>query len=59
MATHSPEEGPNCYNHGGFHPAHLGDVYNGRYEVLKKLGYGRYSTGSPKPKVDWNTEQRK
>ncbi|KAL4783991.1 kinase-like domain-containing protein [Aspergillus varians] len=33
----------NFYHHG-FHPVHLGDVYNGRYEVLRKLGYGRYST---------------
>lgn len=44
MASQRPEEGRDAYHRGGFHPVHLGDVYNGRYEVLRKLGYGRYST---------------
>ncbi|KAI9929454.1 hypothetical protein MW887_000926 [Aspergillus wentii] len=37
------EEG-DVYHYGGFHPVHFGEVYNGKYEVLRKLGYGRYST---------------
>jgi hypothetical protein len=32
------------YRFGGFHPVELGDVFNARYRVLRKLGYGRYST---------------
>ncbi|WEW56931.1 serine/threonine protein kinase [Emydomyces testavorans] len=42
--TLSPEEGPQVYHPGGFHPVHLGEVYNGKYKVLRKLGFGRYST---------------
>ncbi|EAS31948.3 CMGC/SRPK protein kinase [Coccidioides immitis RS] len=37
-------EGPQVYRPGGFHPVYLGEVYNGKYEVLRKLGSGRYST---------------
>ncbi len=41
----SAEEGIAVYHPGGFHPVHLGDIFaNGGYEVLRKLGYGRYST---------------
>ncbi|KAM5445530.1 putative non-specific serine/threonine protein kinase [Microsporum audouinii] len=45
-STTSPEveEGPQVYRPGGFHPVHLGEVYNGKYKVLRKLGFGRYST---------------
>ncbi|MCJ1403742.1 hypothetical protein MMC11_006965 [Xylographa trunciseda] len=32
------------YNHGGFHPVHFGDLFNCRYRVCRKLGYGVYST---------------
>jgi serine/threonine protein kinase len=32
------------YRKGGYHPVHLGDVYRGRYKVLKKLGWGHFST---------------
>ncbi|EFW14742.1 conserved hypothetical protein [Coccidioides posadasii str. Silveira] len=38
------EEGPQVYCPGGFHPVHLGEVYDGKYKVLRKLGFGRYST---------------
>lgn len=38
------EEGEDSYYKGGFHPVRLGDVYNGKYKVFRKLGYGRYST---------------
>ncbi|KAH8061464.1 hypothetical protein JL722_4088 [Aureococcus anophagefferens] len=36
-----PEED---YCPGGYHPVALGDVYDDRYEVLHKLGWGVYST---------------
>lgn len=32
------------YQEGGFHPVHLGDIYNGRYEVVHKLGHGGFAT---------------
>lgn len=32
------------YRFGGYHPVRLGDVYNGRYKVIRKLGYGQHST---------------
>ncbi len=39
-----PEEDLDRYRPGGYHPVHLGDVFNDRYTVVRKLGYGRYST---------------
>ncbi|KKZ62125.1 hypothetical protein EMCG_03368 [[Emmonsia] crescens] len=39
------EEGPQVYHPGGFHPVHLGEVYDGKHKVLRKLGFERYSTG--------------
>ncbi|KAK7417484.1 hypothetical protein QQX98_004604 [Neonectria punicea] len=38
------EEGRAAYRPGGFHPVYIGDVFNERYEVLNKIGYGVYST---------------
>lgn len=38
------EEGPDVYHPGGFHPVQLREVYGGKYEILRKLGYGLYST---------------
>lgn len=32
------------YRLGGYHPVRLGDVMNERYRVIRKLGYGQYST---------------
>jgi hypothetical protein len=33
------------YCAGGYHPVRIGDVFNGgKYRVLRKLGYGVYST---------------
>ncbi|KAI1366842.1 kinase-like protein [Xylaria arbuscula] len=36
-------EHPSMYNKGGHHPVNLGDVLNGRYEVVHKLGIGGFS----------------
>ncbi|PTU24481.1 hypothetical protein P175DRAFT_0506128 [Aspergillus ochraceoroseus IBT 24754] len=44
MAGQSFEEGLHSYHPNGFHPVHLGDIFHCRYKVLRKLGYGRYST---------------
>lgn len=38
------EEGIGRYCAGGFHPVRLGEVYGSKYQVLRKLGYGQYST---------------
>lgn len=38
------EEGRDAYRPGGFHPVYIGDVYADKYEVMSKIGYGRYST---------------
>lgn len=38
------EEGRGAYHPGGFHPVYIGDIYNDRYQVLSKLGWGSTST---------------
>lgn len=38
------EENPARYCSGGYHPVVIGDVYMGRYQVIRKLGFGQYST---------------
>lgn len=41
----SPCEWIEDYHPGGYHPVHLGDIFNaGQYKVIRKLGYGAYST---------------
>ncbi|KAF8466328.1 kinase-like domain-containing protein [Kalaharituber pfeilii] len=40
-----PTEWIEEYRPGGHHPVHLGDKFdNGTYKILRKLGYGAYST---------------
>ncbi len=38
------EEGKSSYKKGGYHAVVIGDVYNNRYVVHKKLGWGHFST---------------
>ncbi|KAI7872773.1 kinase-like domain-containing protein [Spinellus fusiger] len=39
------EEDRSDYCKGGYHPVHVGEVYkNGRYVVVRKLGWGHFST---------------
>ncbi|KAF5974336.1 CMGC SRPK kinase [Fusarium coicis] len=41
----SPCEWIEDYRPGGFHPVHLGDLFNdGQFKVVRKLGEGAYST---------------
>ncbi|CAJ1409019.1 unnamed protein product [Effrenium voratum] len=42
--TESDDEGADGYRKGGYHPVHIGEIYNGRYHVLAKLGWGHFST---------------
>lgn len=39
--AHEPAE---RYKQGGFHPVRIGEVYKERYEVVRQLGWGMYST---------------
>jgi hypothetical protein len=38
------EENRGRYGPGGYHPAYLGEIFNKRYRVVHKLGYGLHST---------------
>lgn len=43
--SESDDEGTEGYKKGGYHPVHVGEKYkNGRYHVLRKLGWGHFST---------------
>eukprot|EP00002_Diphylleia_rotans_P002474 TRINITY_DN1155_c0_g2_i1.p1 TRINITY_DN1155_c0_g2~~TRINITY_DN1155_c0_g2_i1.p1 ORF type:complete len:720 (-),score=173.00 TRINITY_DN1155_c0_g2_i1:438-2597(-) len=37
-------EGMDGYKRGGYHPVKIGDVYNRRYVVIRKMGWGHFST---------------
>ncbi|KAF8808463.1 kinase-like protein [Phlegmacium glaucopus] len=37
-------EPPNRYEAGGYHPVNVGEVFNQRYKIVRKLGWGFYST---------------
>lgn len=32
------------YNVDGYHPAHIGEIIDSKYVILKKLGWGHFST---------------
>ncbi|KAI4823348.1 hypothetical protein KUCAC02_011939 [Chaenocephalus aceratus] len=38
------QEDPNDYCKGGYHSVKVGDLYNGKYHVIRKLGWGHFST---------------
>ncbi|KAM4663173.1 SRSF protein kinase 3 isoform 1-T1 [Discoglossus pictus] len=38
------QEDPNDYCRGGYYPVKIGDLFNGRYHVVRKLGWGHFST---------------
>nr|NP_001074138.1 SRSF protein kinase 1b [Danio rerio]AAI29461.1 Serine/arginine-rich protein specific kinase 1b [Danio rerio] len=38
------QEDPNDYCKGGYHHVRIGDLFNGRYHVIRKLGWGHFST---------------
>ncbi|KAF5027023.1 hypothetical protein F66182_899 [Fusarium sp. NRRL 66182] len=33
-----------AYHPGGYHPVHLGDIIQHRYRIIRKLGWGQFST---------------
>lgn len=38
------QEDPADYGKGGYHPVKIGDLFNARYHVIRKLGWGHFST---------------
>uniref|UniRef100_A0AAY4B6F0 non-specific serine/threonine protein kinase n=1 Tax=Denticeps clupeoides TaxID=299321 RepID=A0AAY4B6F0_9TELE len=38
------QENPSDYCRGGYYPVKIGDLFNGRYHVVRKLGWGHFST---------------
>ncbi|KAK0370845.1 serine/threonine-protein kinase SRPK3 [Colletotrichum limetticola] len=44
LQSGTPCEWAESYRPGGFHPVHFGDVFKGRYEILRKLGNGSCGT---------------
>jgi Protein kinase domain len=38
------DEGQSGYRKGGYHPVRVGEVYRGRYKIVRKLGWGHFST---------------
>ncbi|ACI65907.1 predicted protein [Phaeodactylum tricornutum CCAP 1055/1] len=42
--TDDEEEGEEGYKPGGYHPVKVGEAYNQRYVIIKKLGWGHFST---------------
>ncbi|GMS90130.1 hypothetical protein PENTCL1PPCAC_12305 [Pristionchus entomophagus] len=49
------QEDPKDYKRGGYHPVAIGDVFNGKYHVIRKLGWGHFSTVW----LCWDTNQRR
>lgn len=44
MTNGTPCEWGESYHPGGYHPVVLGDVLQDRYRIIRKLGYGSFST---------------
>lgn len=42
--TESDDEGADGYRKGGYHPVTPNEIYNDKYRVLAKLGWGHFST---------------
>eukprot|EP00916_Digyalum_oweni_P024879 GHVL01041091.1.p1 GENE.GHVL01041091.1~~GHVL01041091.1.p1 ORF type:complete len:688 (+),score=119.73 GHVL01041091.1:54-2117(+) len=40
----SDDEGAEGYRKGGYHPVNIGEMYNNRYKIIQKLGWGHFST---------------
>jgi len=38
------QEDPDDYTPGGYHPVQIGDLYQDQYKVIRKLGWGHFST---------------
>lgn len=38
------QEDSRDYCNGGYHPVEIGDIFHTRYQVVRKLGWGHFST---------------
>ena len=54
-SLNSEDEGIEDYVKGGYHPVFRGEVLNGRYVILQKLGWGHFSTVWLSRDVKFNT----
>lgn len=44
MSEVEEQEASSEYVKGGYHPVKISDIFNGRYYVIRKLGWGHFST---------------
>jgi hypothetical protein len=44
VAPAEEQEDSRDYVFGGYYPVRLGEVFNGRYHVIRKVGWGHFST---------------
>ncbi|CAD5215946.1 unnamed protein product [Bursaphelenchus okinawaensis] len=49
------QEDPRDYCKGGYYPVQIGEVFNGRYHVIRKVGWGHFSTVW----LCWDTQSRR
>lgn len=40
----SDDEPESQYEYGGYHPVEINDLFDDRYHVIRKLGFGHFST---------------
>lgn len=55
LFSDSDDEGADGYRKGGYHMVHIGEVYDNRYKVLSKLGWGHFSTVWLCQDMEYNT----
>ena len=55
LSDPSEDEGIEDYKKGGYHPVFIGEVLNGRYVILQKLGWGHFSTVWLSRDIKFNT----
>lgn len=44
MSEVEEQEAPSDYSKGGYHPIKISEILNGRYYIIRKLGWGHFST---------------
>lgn len=44
MSEVEEQEAPSDYTKGGYHPIKISEILNGRYYIIRKLGWGHFST---------------
>lgn len=44
MSDFEEQEAPSDYTIGGYHPVRISEILNGRYYMIRKLGWGHFST---------------